>query len=198
MNILKYLKENISNFSDEFIVPNIDLDKNKIKIIMIGEAPPENKNDYLYNGKNSFNFETFSTAFSNAGIDLKNVEDLLKMGIYYTTTIKIPKEGYIVKTKTIKDHLNILKEELNLFDNLKSIMLMGDVAIKALNYIAKEEVGEKIIPNISTYKIRNNEYFFKNIKVYPSYSITGKNFLIEKSKRIMISEDIKKCLNSSL
>jgi hypothetical protein len=67
-----------------------------------------------------------------------------------------------------------------------------------LNYIAKEEVGEKIIPNISTYKIRNNEYFFKNIKVYPSYSITGKNFLIEKSKRIMISEDIKKCLNSSL
>ena len=45
-------------------------------------------------------------------------------------------------------------------------------------------------PAGSTYKIRCNEYYFSGIRVFPSYLQTGKNFLIEKSKRRMVAEDI--------
>jgi hypothetical protein len=37
-------------------------------------------------------------------------------------------------------------------------MLMGDVAIKAVNQIAKRAGEDRVIPAGSTYKIRKNEY----------------------------------------
>ncbi|HBG0469383.1 TPA: hypothetical protein KPE26_003707, partial [Clostridioides difficile] len=45
---------------------------------------------------------------------------------------------------------------------------------------------------ISTYKLRNNELYYDNLRVFPSYIMTGGNILIEKSKFEMASEDIKK------
>ena len=70
-------------------------------------------------------------------------------------------------------------------------MLMGDVAIKSFNYISKRKTNEATIPKGSTYKLRNQSFYYQNIRIFPSYIITGKNFLIEKSKRKMIAEDIK-------
>ena len=77
---------------------------------------------------------------------------------------------------------------------LKVLLLMGDVAIKALNYIAKRHTGEKVIPSGAIYKIRKNEYFYKGMRVFPSYLQTGKSFLIEKSKQKMIAEDLQTAL----
>jgi len=71
---------------------------------------------------------------------------------------------------------------------------MGDTAIKAMNYIAKRNIRKRIIPSGSTYKIRKNKYFYKHARVFPSYLQTGKSYLIEKSKRKMIAEDIKAAL----
>jgi uracil-DNA glycosylase len=63
-----------------------------------------------------------------------------------------------------------------------------------MNYIAKRNIGKAIIPSGSTYKIRKGEYFYKQLRVFPSYLQTGKSYLIEKSKRKMIAEDIKAAL----
>jgi uracil-DNA glycosylase len=71
---------------------------------------------------------------------------------------------------------------------------MGDTAIRAMNYIAKRNIGKPIAPSGSTYKIRKGEYFYKQFRVFPSYLQTGKSYLIEKSKRKMIAEDIKTAL----
>jgi uracil-DNA glycosylase len=49
----------------------------------------------------------------------------------------------------------------------------------------------RTIPAGSTYKIRKEKFYFGAIRVFPSYLPTGKNFLIEKSKRQMVAEDIK-------
>ncbi len=73
-------------------------------------------------------------------------------------------------------------------------MLNGDVAIRSMNYIAKRRDGERIIPAGSTYKIRKNKYCYRDIRYFPSYILTGKNLLIEKSKRKMITEDIREAL----
>jgi uracil-DNA glycosylase len=87
-----------------------------------------------------------------------------------------------------------LEKEINLFLNIKVFLLMGDVAIKSLNYIAKRQIGKKVIPTGSTYKIRHQEFNFKEKRVFPSYLQTGKNYLIEKSKRRMIAEDINRAI----
>jgi uracil-DNA glycosylase len=87
-----------------------------------------------------------------------------------------------------------LEQELALFPNVKVFMLMGDVAIKAINYIAKRAGEGRAIPAGSTYKIRSGEYFFRKKRVYPSYLQAGPSFFIEKSKRRMIAEDIANAL----
>jgi uracil-DNA glycosylase len=73
-------------------------------------------------------------------------------------------------------------------------MLMGDVAIKMMNDIWKEQTGKKVIPAGSTYKIRAQAYYAGDKRVFPSYTPAGKNFLIEKSKRRMVAEDIREAL----
>lgn len=69
-------------------------------------------------------------------------------------------------------------------------MLMGDVAIKAINEIARGAGEGKVITAGSTYKIRGQEYLFQGRRVIPSYLQAGPSFFIEKSKQRMISEDI--------
>jgi hypothetical protein len=69
-------------------------------------------------------------------------------------------------------------------------MLMGDFAIKAINYIWKRKYNEKIIPAGSTYKIRDGVFESRGIRFFPSYTQTGDSFGLEKSKVEMIKEDL--------
>ena len=72
---------------------------------------------------------------------------------------------------------------------------MGDVAIKALNYIAKRAGEQRVFPVESTYKIRGGEYYFRDMRAFPSYLQVGPSFGIEKSKQRMIAEDISSALS---
>ncbi len=72
---------------------------------------------------------------------------------------------------------------------------MGDVAIKAVNYIAKRKGAGRVIPAGSTYKIRGGEFYFGGVRTFPSYLQVGPSFGIEKSKQRMIAEDIAAALS---
>ena len=89
----------------------------------------------------------------------------------------------------------ILEQELALFPNVEVFLLMGDVAIKAINAIAKRARDGRAIPAGSTYKIRGQEYFFRGKRAFPSYLQAGPSFFIEKSKRQVIAEDIATALS---
>jgi len=71
---------------------------------------------------------------------------------------------------------------------------MGNVAIKAVNAIAKRNKEPRPVPAGSTYRIRGGEFFFRGARVLPSYVQAGAAFFVEKSKRRMIAEDIKKAM----
>jgi hypothetical protein len=71
---------------------------------------------------------------------------------------------------------------------------MGDVAIKAVNYISKRAGEGRVIPAGSTYKIRGQEYLFRGQRAFPSYLQAGPSFFIEKSKRRMVAEDISEAM----
>jgi len=177
-----------------YLVPNIRLKPELVSIIMISEEAPERSSDYYYAQGNPLFQQTTVQAFKDAGREVSSIQDLLDMGIYFTTAVKCGKTGYGVKASTVEECSIILEKELALFPNTKVLMLMGDVAIKAINSIAKRNGEPRVIPSGATYKIRKQQHMFHDKRVFPSYLQAGPSFFIEKSKRRMIAEDIPSAL----
>jgi uracil-DNA glycosylase len=173
-----------------YVIPDVNVNPDKIRIMMISEAAAQDRGDYFYAKGDSLYQRTTVQAFNDAGADVSSVKDILRLGVYLTTAVKCGKIGYGIKANTIKECSLLLEQELALFPNVKAFMLMGDVAIKAVNYIAKRAGNERVIPAGSTYKIRGKEYFFRGKRAFPSYVQAGPSFFIEKSKQRMIAEDI--------
>jgi hypothetical protein len=120
--------------------------KDAIKLILISESLPQKIEDY-FDGKNLPLFiKNTNTIFNSLGYNYKTYKDYLNNGIYLTTAIKCVKKDYLVSADTIKNCSINLEHELDEFKNKRIIMLMGDFAIKAINYIWKRKYNEKIIP----------------------------------------------------
>lgn len=177
-----------------YLIPDVDIKPDKVSIVMISEAAPANPGDYYYAAGDSLFQQTTIQAFNDAGTDVSSVQDILNLGVYLTTAVKCGKTGYGIKASTIKECSLILEEELALFPDVKVFMLMGDVAIRAINDIAKSAGEGRVIPVGSTYKIRGQEYLFRGRRAFPSYLQAGPSFFIEKSKRRMIAEDVKEAM----
>jgi uracil-DNA glycosylase len=175
---------------DRYSVPQIEIDEDRVMIILISEAAPDNRFDYYYApGSPSFQRSTVQ-AFQDAGADVNSVQDILDLGVYLTTAVKCGKTGYGIQAATIRQCSKILETEIALFRNVQAYLLMGDVAIRAINHIAKRSGEPRVIPPGSTYKIRSGEYYFRSILAFPSYLQAGPSYGIEKSKQRMIAEDI--------
>lgn len=179
---------------DHYQVPSIEVDSAKIKAIMVSEAPPVKHSDYFYAKGNPFHMQTTAQAFNDAGFEVTSVNDVLDLGVYITTAVKCGKIGYSVSANSTKNCSSLLEREMNLLPHIEAILLMGDTAIKSFNYLGIRSAGKRIIPSGSTYKIRKEKYFYCEVRVFPTYLQTGKSYLIEKSKRKMIAEDIKSAL----
>ena len=177
-----------------YVVPAARINPKKVAMVMISEAAPANPADYYYAGGDSLFEQTTVQAFKDAGADVSSIRDILGLGVYLTTAVKCGKTGYGIKAATIQQCSCLLEEELDLFPQVKALLLMGDVAIKAINYIAKRSGEPRVIPPGSTYKIRGKEYCFRGMRAYPSYLQAGRSFFIEKSKRQMIASDISDAL----
>lgn len=196
LDVKEYLTDFIQTHSNiehkELIqVPDAVVETDDIRMIMISEVVPKNPDDYFYSRKpNAAFMSTTIQIFNESGVSVSSIDDIINKGIYITTAVKTPKEGYSIPTEVINNQLPILEKELELFGNTKVIMLMGDVAKKAFNLIARKKTKKNLIPSKPTYRIRGNEYYYGTIRVFPSYIITGGNLLIEKGKIETIKEDI--------
>ncbi len=178
-----------------YVVPDIDVQPQKVSIILISEAAPTSPADYYYAEGEPLFEQTTVQAFNDAGASVTSMHDILVLGVYLTTAVKCAKTGYGIKASTIQECSLILEQELALFPNVAVFLLMGDVAIKAVNAIARRAGEGRVIPAGSTYKIRGQEYFFRGKRAFPSYLQAGPSFFIEKSKRKVIAEDIAAALS---
>jgi uracil-DNA glycosylase len=175
---------------DCYILPDIEVEPEQIKIVLISEAAPGNPDDYYYAAGDPLFQQTTVQAFKDAGAAVESVQDILDLGVYLTTAVKCGKTGYGIQTSTVETCSHILEQELALFPSVQAYLLMGDVAIKAINTIAKRAGQGRVIPSGSTYKLRGSQYLFRGQRAFPSYLQAGPSFFIEKSKRRMIAEDI--------
>jgi len=178
----------------EFTIPQ-GIVPDRVKIIMVCEALPEKKQDYFYSASDSLYVTNTIDAFKSAGIQVDSIDDILKKGVYLTVAVKQPRTGPVVPPAIIEEHSHVLEKEIKQFPGVRAILLMGDAAIRAMNYISLRKNRVKAIPAGSTYKIRKDEFYFNGIRIFPSYLQTGRNFLIERAKRRMVAEDIKNAFN---
>jgi uracil-DNA glycosylase len=182
--------EKVVEVAENIQLNDLELDPLEIKAIMINEVVPADPAQDFYGQPDADYLTTTIPLFQKSGLPVKDIQDILHMGVYITNAVKTPKSDYTIEKNSIENSLPYLEKELALFPNVKVIMLMGDVAKKAFNMLAKKTTKKNVIPAIATYKLRNSEIYYGNIRVMPSYIMTGKNILIEKSKFAMASEDI--------
>jgi uracil-DNA glycosylase len=173
-----------------YSVPGVEVNPEKISIILISEAVAADLKDGYYAPGQPLFAQTTLQAFNDAGAQVGSIQDILDLGIYLTSAVKCAKTAYGIQANTVKQCATILERELALFPNVRAYLLMGDVAIKAFNTVAQRAGEKRVIPAGSTYKIRGQPYFFRDRRVFPSYLQAGPSFFIEKSKRKMIAEDI--------
>jgi uracil-DNA glycosylase len=171
------------------------LDPDRITIVRISEASASDEGQGYYDGDDSVFARTTIEAFRDAGAAVSSIEDILSLGVYLTNAVKCAKTGYRIATSTVNQCSKLLEQELARFPNTRAYLLMGDVAIKAVNAIARRRGGGRAIPAGSTYKIRGGEFHLDGIRLFPSYVQAGPAFFIEKSKRRMIAEDIAAALH---
>lgn len=175
--------------------PRVTLDPEKIYAVMINEVAPADGDDDFYGPAGRSEYGASAVAlFREAGLDLAAVDEITALGIYMTNAVKTPKTGYEVGKNAIELGTARLMAEIALFPNLQVIMLMGDVAKKAFNIIARQATGKNAVPAVSTYKLRDSVLFYQGMRVLPSYIMTGRNLQIEKQKLAMAAGDVKKML----
>lgn len=189
MNIRQTLESRLGP-DPQLQLNDVDVDPASIRAVLINEVVPADPAQDFYGSSGEDYLSTTIPLFQQAGLPVQSIQDILGMGIYITNAVKTPKSGYSIEKSAIEESLPWLEAELALFPNVQVIMLMGDVAKKMVNMIVKKATKKNVIPSGSTYKIRGEAYHWGNIRVMPSYIITGGNLLIEKSKVRMITEDI--------
>jgi len=175
---------------DRHVIPGVDVDPAAVTVVLVSEATALDSADGYEAPGDPLFARTTSEAFRDAGWEVATIADIRALGVYLTTAVKCAKTAYAVEPATIRACSELLERELALFPRLRALLLMGDVAVRALNEIARRNHEPRPVPAGATYRIRGGEYHFRGARVFPSYLQAGPAFYIEKQKRRMIAEDI--------
>jgi uracil-DNA glycosylase len=165
---------------DRYTMPGLVRSPDDVTILMVSEAPTEP----------GLAERTTVQAFRDAGEEVESLRDVRRLGVYLTTAVKCGKAGPAISTPTICACSALLEQELGLFPLARALMLMGDTAIRVVHEIAKRNGEPRPVPAGATYRLRGGEFWFRGLKVFPSYVQAGPAFFVETSKRRMIAEDI--------
>lgn len=170
--------------------PRPPADPAAVRIVLISEcAAPSADDDYRGSPGSLFDTTTLE-AFAAGGLPLASVDELADHGVHLTVAVRHPKTGPGIGAATIRAHAPVLAQELAAFTDARVYLLMGDVAIAAVNCIARTQTGRRAVPAGATYRIRGGDYRLGTIRLIPSYLQAGPAWRIEASKRAMVAEDI--------
>ena len=167
--------------------------RDQIRVIMVSAAPPSAAADATKQEDPFARAETVE-AFRSAGFNVRDHEDIRRLGVYVTTAVKCPKVGFGLRPETVEACSRLLEEELAMFPNIKSILLMGNTAIRAINAIAVRQLGAPAVPTGSAYKVKGHDYQFGEISLFPSYPETGRNLSLDGNQQDVIAVDIRNAI----
>ena len=173
----------------------VEVISENIHTVFVNETVPIHLQDDFYGDEYGEYATSIHYLFQDTPLANLTPKQLLKQGIYITNVLKNPKTQSQISTEDLRLYASVLQEELSWFVNCQHLFLMGDVAIRAYTIINRMQGKKRIIPAGSTYKLRKQPFWDGEMRIVPSYIMTGKNLQIEKSKVTMIREDINSVLN---
>jgi uracil-DNA glycosylase len=174
--------------------PELPAGRDHIRVVVVSAAPgPDPVTPSASYAHPAVRSELLA-AFRNAGYDVQSLDDIDKLGVYCTTAVKCPKVGYGLKSETVTNCSFLLEAELDRFPNLKSIVLMGNTAIRAINTIATRRLGHSVIPSGSAYKVKGHEYGYGDITLFPSYTASGHDPSVDRKHQEVIAIDLRNAL----
>ena len=174
--------------------PDLPARRDHIRVIMVSAAPPTDAVGKAAGYQDPMARQETVDAFRSAGFDVSSLDDIRNLGVYVTTAIKCPKIGFGVKQETVAACSKILEAEIDMFPNVKSILLMGNTAIRAINAVAVRKFGAPSIPSGSAYKVKGHEYAFGDISLFPSYPEYGRNLSVEGNRQDVVAVDIRNAI----
>lgn len=173
-------------------IPVADIGSSRIRIVLVSEAQPLDPGESYYASGSPLFARTTVAAFNDAGFAVSTIGDIVGLGVYLTTAVKCAKSRSSIEPSTVHACVPLLEQELRRFEHVRVLLLMGDVAIRAVNELARRAGEPRVIPAGATYRIRGGDFRFRGVHVLPSYLQAGPAYFIEKSKRRMIAEDIRR------
>ena len=171
-------------------VPATPTHPERVRMVLVSEcAAADDADNYGASDHASFDITTLA-AFAAAGLPCSSVSELRDRGIHLTVAIRHPKTAAGIRASTVKRFAPVLAAELASLPNVRAYALMGDVAIAAVNDIARQRTGRRVIPPGSPYRIRGGTYVLDGIRALPTYLQAGPAWYVEAGKRRMIAEDL--------
>ncbi len=176
------------------IRPDLPARRDHIRVLMISAAPPSEATAGSSDYRDPMARAETVDAFRSAGFDVASLDDIRSLGVYVTTAVKCPKVGFGLKPETVEACSLILEAEIDMFPNVRSILLMGNTAIRAINAVAVRRFGAPAVPTGSAYKVKGHEYAFGDITLFPSYPESGRSLSIEGNQQDVIAVDIRNAI----
>lgn len=165
-------------------------DPGGVRLVIVSECvAPDPADDYGASPGSLFDTTTLA-AFAAAGLEVGSVDDLRALGIHLTVVLRRPRPQGRVGADLVRAAVPALERELAGLPGARAYGLMGDVAIAAVNQIARDRTGARAVPAGATYRIRGGEYHLGDVRLFPSYLQAGPAWYIEASKRRMVAEDL--------
>lgn len=176
-------------------LPSLCVDPAAILAVMVNEVVPEcPENDFYGNTPAPLYLSTALPLFRRSRLPASSIRDVTEAGIYITNAVKRPKRESAVPQEMIEESLPVLDRGIVPFPESPRRDADGGCSQKAFNMIARSKTGKSAIPAGSTYKLRRTPFHAMGLRIFPSYIMTGRNLLIEKSKTAMAAEDIRAML----
>ena len=176
-----------------FVAPNINLKPNSVSVVMIAEAAPANSADYFYAKGEPLFAQTTLLAFNDAGANVQSVNLISALGVDPTTAVKWARRAIVSALALLKNVRACSNKNLLLFPNVRAFLLMGDVAIKGVNYIAKR--AGRAARDSGGIDLQDSRWqICVSRRARVSIGTASLVFFVEKSKRKMIAQDIASAL----
>jgi uracil-DNA glycosylase len=161
-----------------------------VRLLMLTDGYPQDEAmHYVHAHPDSLAWQNTRQLLEGIGVKVDCYDDIRPQGILLTTCLES-----VVPEKVTSGHIEIASEGVERIvrelPDLRAIGLMGDTAIAAFNRMCRRQRGDRLIPAGATYRIRNQDFFWNEVQVFPSYLHTGRSYLIERSKQRMVAEDM--------
>lgn len=173
---------------------NFQFQPETIRVLMVTDAYPEDdRSHYVHSDPCTVAWQNTQRIFAEAGVGVSSFQGLLDRGVLMEPCLEFVKPARISPWH-IRSGAVRIAEWIGGLPNLRAVALMGDVAIRCFNEMARPRLasGRRLIPADYTYRVRGDQYLLGPLQIFPTYLHTCESFNGERAKQRALAADMER------